>query len=1099
MEENRVEKIKEIFVSSEDSNLILNLKENEIVKYIVEELDVFEQDFKNLCREFTELFEEENKWIRLSTGLCYIPELKAIIPDLATEKCYFQKSSEYFEIENLKDDSSFNEFFEKFKVKKEEKFINFILSSEEAKVFLSDQNIYKKQNNRNNKIVCCETEFVGLTYCDQCSQDNIEKYYLLDDDRSGYYGGIDDGLILTFPINRLEEHAYGTSVGDVLIYWLDNKISPLESEFKSQKSKETYDLLRILYRKNRGWFTVNDEDCLCFVQNKDDIAKFFYDEYSSKQRQFEYFRGIKEIYDRKELVADEDFFKKFKEKILALESSRVPFDNNLTDEVIEGLKSGHWDLFDYNDLVKSKCESKKEKYTVVTLPEGKYFSKRNPLYDYEDKNGKVVAIDFGTKSTVVSYRDENGYILPLQISKSGSGNSNGYDNGYDIYENPSVIQFIDLNNFIKDYKSKAGRPNTKWEDLKTSHAAFSAMNTQDHKIFMTELKSWCSKEGKEVDKQYPIEDMSGFSHIFNSYLNIDKDIIDPVEIYAYYLGLYINRLSRYNIISRYEMSFPVGFSKSIKKKIRDSFENGIKKSLPTALLNNDKFKSVIKKGLVKEELSEPAAYAITALEKYGFIDKVNDEDENNVHYAVFDFGGGTTDFDFGIYSINDGSKYDVEEWGSILTHFGEHGLPNLGGEKLVKYLAFELFKLNVKFFKKNGIEVKFTSYDGSNDNEEHGYEDYIESNSFYAMGNMHKVMEALRWLWENPKNVKSNNAKSDPKYDDIWENAEIEVNLYDEKAKSASPKLLSFKYENETISFQKLLAEKIKYAIETFLDDLLVAFKDIAKKDNLNNIEKFHIFLAGNSSKSILFNQLLSKYFGDDYGIDDFSDFALINFSREDIQKEIEDILKTVNDSKVRVLKEKLGNPDLVFKIYPPLRTAEAKQIIDYINEDNPKYKGYNINDLREPSGKTGVSYGILAAKKYQIKVVYLKPEGEEDVPFDFYVGKSVRGGRLELVLRKNDRKSMWSHMHLAKTKDDKDVYEFYYTKNGKAADNKMKLEPGNHTIGSIRTSNTENDDFIFIRPVEHNKIEWRIASDRSQLQDSDEVNQNCIITLKDN
>ncbi len=43
--------------------------------------------------------------------------------------------------------------------------------------------------------------------------------------------------------------------------------------------------------------------------------------------------------------------------------------------------------------------------------------------------------------------------------------------------------------------------------------------------------------------------------------------------------------------------------------------------------------------------SEPAAYALTALQQYGF----EPEGDERVFYGVFDFGGGTTDFDFGIY------------------------------------------------------------------------------------------------------------------------------------------------------------------------------------------------------------------------------------------------------------------------------------------------------------------------------------------------------------------------------------------------------------------------------------------------------------------
>ena len=43
---------------------------------------------------------------------------------------------------------------------------------------------------------------------------------------------------------------------------------------------------------------------------------------------------------------------------------------------------------------------------------------------------------------------------------------------------------------------------------------------------------------------------------------------------------------------------------------------------------------------VNGDISEPTAYAVCALQEYGF----DPEEDNKVFYSVFDFGGGTTDF-----------------------------------------------------------------------------------------------------------------------------------------------------------------------------------------------------------------------------------------------------------------------------------------------------------------------------------------------------------------------------------------------------------------------------------------------------------------------
>ncbi len=195
---------------------------------------------------------------------------------------------------------------------------------------------------------------------------------------------------------------------------------------------------------------------------------------------------------------------------------------------------------------------------------------------------------------------------------------------------------------------------------------------------MTELKRWCGS--RDLIK---IQDRNGVIKDLPTFLELMDNEINPLEFYAYYLGLYINNmLQEKRIFLKYIMSFPVTYDKAIREKMRRTFENGIKKSLPTALLSNE---SAMKSFSVQDGASEPAAYAITALQKFNF-DPIGD-DEN--YYAVFDFGGGTTDFDFGVLRESKKDRYDYS-----LVHFGENGDKTLGGENLLKLLAFEIFKAN---------------------------------------------------------------------------------------------------------------------------------------------------------------------------------------------------------------------------------------------------------------------------------------------------------------------------------------------------------------------------------------------------------------------
>ncbi len=94
------------------------------------------------------------------------------------------------------------------------------------------------------------------------------------------------------------------------------------------------------------------------------------------------------------------------------------------------------------------------------------------------------------------------------------------------------------------------------------------------------------------------------------------------------------------ICLEYVMSFPVNFEKDVRNKIIDSFTSGLNKSLPMSLGQQVN---------VYPGASEPAAYAITALKDLGLQPK---KEKEQVAYGVFDFGGGTTDFDFGVEVIN---------------------------------------------------------------------------------------------------------------------------------------------------------------------------------------------------------------------------------------------------------------------------------------------------------------------------------------------------------------------------------------------------------------------------------------------------------------
>ena len=186
---------------------------------------------------------------------------------------------------------------------------------------------------------------------------------------------------------------------------------------------------------------------------------------------------------------------------------------------------GHWEVFE---------DSIEYSFKEDTTGDNGFYA-RNPELDIKD--GAVCAIDFGTKSTVVAIRDQEERLVRI-----GTGDYYSEVRETD-YENPTTIYFDDFLNFIHAYEARAGRPFTLWKDLKISHEAeqrFYNDITNEDNFYATfnELKQWAN----DPLRYQIIRDRKGKEIKLVPYKNLGTDNkFDPIELYAYYLGLYINR------------------------------------------------------------------------------------------------------------------------------------------------------------------------------------------------------------------------------------------------------------------------------------------------------------------------------------------------------------------------------------------------------------------------------------------------------------------------------------------------------------------------------------------------------------------------------
>lgn len=667
--------------------------------------------------------------------------------------------------------------------------------------------------------------------------------------------------------------------------------------------------------------------------------------------------------------------------------------------------SGHWDLWDA-DVQNGMTE--------IELAEG--ITARDPASDIDTG---TVAIDFGTRNTVVVYENNHSERLPLNIG-GGFLVSKGY-------ENPTVLEFNDLKNFLEAYGARAGRPFTSWNQVTVGHQAAENMKNSSsdrYYSFFEDMKSWCAgvqRRGKIKDGQGHIEELPAF-------LDFPENKVSPVEIYAYYIGVFLNNMHRGKIFLDYVMSFPVTFPVNVREKIRSCFDKGLRKSLPTGLLTN---KEAMENFRVSIGVSEPAAYAVTALTEYGF----EPSGEDACYYGVFDFGGGTTDFDFGVYQAAPlkQRRYDYE-----LLHFGAGGDKTLGGENLLRLLAFDVFCANGKRLLAHNVrdnevsatKVPFTQ--AAEPRDFPGSDFLVSRDSEEACANMHILMEKLRPLWEEPESEAAKEIKE----------GIITANFFDEHGALLTGFQLFTKVQDGTEKFElnleNVIMSRIESGIRQFFLTMGEAFRmaHSERKDikSLSEVGSVAIFLAGNSSKSKWVQEIFRSYIEDD------------------------NLLQGLFPG------ERLPH----FEIFPPLGTEEARA-------KQRELQLLNLSREDEPTGKTGVAYGLLNCRNSGggIFVNTITP-GAGGILFRYYIGYKSGRKFCPVIYPKSDHKD-WEYFI-----DAGGDFDLYYTENAEAVTGEASITIA--TRNRVRISNHDSDKNVYLRPNGVKSLEYVIVKNEEEL-----------------
>lgn len=652
---------------------------------------------------------------------------------------------------------------------------------------------------------------------------------------------------------------------------------------------------------------INNETSLRYLS--DDNQKFIEDLAQDKKITDEKIEKTLEIVSYSDVDVD---FEKFKNLMLNVDSVAVGLKSYSQSQLLD-LDGGHWDL-EVPSATKESVTFRFDNLPKDSNNKEMHFYARSSL---KDLNKGVVAIDFGTKSTTASYMDENTKYRLLSIGGLVD------DASLTKFENPTIMEFRHRKKFNTEYDALDHRPFTEKNDIEVAHEAqknTAGVKGNDLYRFFSKLKQWAGADEKQnfrdLEEDFSLE---SFTHCMG---------FNPIEIYAYYIGRCINNMEN-GVFLKYFLSYPIKYEKHQAEKIRESFERGLKKSLPRHVFDDEKTAKMFK---VELRASEPCAYAISALKSYGFFK--SEKLDKPVYYGVFDFGGGTTDFDFGKWEKSANPKFLYK-----MTHFSSGGDKYLGGENLLEWLAWEAYAKNFQTLKAKDIVIAKPNYDRI-DTQRFGS---FMQNSSGACLNLQTIASRLCPFLEN---LDANIIEA------IEENEEFEIEGFEKDFKTM---LLDRDGEDITEIVLKvdckellsLLKDKINEGVANFF----AGFSKVMAENIDDQCRAFHIFLGGNASRSVLVKQAFEN----------------------------------AKEKQLKDYKQKTSKDDFTFIIYEPLGTEKsAKQILELTGEDISNKPAY-----LKPTCKTGVAFGLLGSRD-NIKIEM--PSISSNPVFKYDLGIEIEG-----------------------------------------------------------------------------------------------------------
>jgi hypothetical protein len=299
-----------------------------------------------------------------------------------------------------------------------------------------------------------------------------------------------------------------------------------------------------------------------------------------------------------------------------------------------------------------------------------------------------VAIDIGASSTVVAVRGERGTAELVRIGPVAAVHVPA------DYETPSEIAFENLARAIKAWRDRVILPTTRWEDVQVGFAAQRMRTRQGpdqperatavitHVPMVRErierkehikLRGRSDPDTSEALKRpaQPIIDEEGIG---------SHDPFDPIELYAYYIGLHLNQRAK-GLHTRYAVAMPTGWSPERRQSVLIAIRRGVFRSLPAGMLEYHDLEGL----QVVDAGPSAIPFAAYAFRTFGISPR-----GDSVPFCVIDAGASETGVVFGILRS---AKPDERDQGfdRLIEYLEPITIPWLGGERLLHRLAYRVY------------------------------------------------------------------------------------------------------------------------------------------------------------------------------------------------------------------------------------------------------------------------------------------------------------------------------------------------------------------------------------------------------------------------